>query len=90
MRDGSQRFFAYVATLLHETCHAFLLAYGYPHQFHSLEWVGRGGHGIAWQDMAFAIEIACEEVLQMPLDLGRHQSLLLEEQKPGAILDFRR
>ncbi|KAI9642642.1 hypothetical protein NHQ30_009447 [Ciborinia camelliae] len=69
-------------TLVHEMCHAFFYIYGCIGKCcdnGSLE-LGKGGHGLMFQEMAYDIETmaASKSVLGFDLDLGRYYSLLHE------------
>jgi hypothetical protein len=78
-----QRVQSYLGTLLHEMLHAYLVLYVRgeydPHPGCHLG-VGHTHHGVAWQNIAQALEQAVNDpkLLGLQLDLGRQDSLDLE------------
>jgi hypothetical protein len=77
--DDRERRIRQLGTLLHEMTHAFLELYSCFCQDcrRKLKHLGPTGHGFAWQDAAFAIELAANDpsFLNLPVELGRYAAL---------------
>jgi hypothetical protein len=79
-----KRLRGYLGTLLHEMIHAFFRLWACDYDECSYTWdsIGkRGGeHGVAWQDVAFALEKAVrdEKLLNLDLKLDREAAFALE------------
>jgi hypothetical protein len=81
-KNRPRRLKAYLSTLLHEMCHAYLDLWGCRFEGCYNVWEKQGvkGHGHAWQDIALAVEIAAADPnhMKLHLDLGRENSLAIE------------
>jgi hypothetical protein len=84
----SDNYWEYASTLLHEMIHAFLMRYVrfsgtrkmFPVTTKCLQIEGRSGHGFAWQDIAYALEVAANDprLAGMRLGLSRLDALRQE------------
>ena len=77
--DNMTRRIFYLGSLLHEMTHAFLELYScwYSPCRACLQHLGPTGHGFAWQDSAYAVEKAANDLnfLNIPIELGCYDSL---------------
>ena len=69
-----------LSTLLHEVPHAYFMRYesGAESETDSLMMRGVGGHGLAWQYLAKALEHACHLYLDFNADLGIAHAVRVE------------
>ncbi|TGO75241.1 hypothetical protein BELL_0225g00060 [Botrytis elliptica] len=65
----------WLGTLAHEMLHAFMFTFGCLNCHMPPEQLTVAGHGHAWQDAAYEIEVACERLLTNNVDVGRWVSL---------------
>jgi hypothetical protein len=63
-----------LGTLLHEICHAFLDLYACS-ECSRAEVSQFRGHGFAWQRVAYWVQAYAREKLDLPLELGRFDSI---------------
>ncbi|KAF7951617.1 hypothetical protein EAE96_006919 [Botrytis aclada] len=66
---------SWLGTLAHEMLHAFFFIFGCFKCYTSPEQLNEGLHGLAWQDAAYAIEIASLKILSADINLGRCDSI---------------
>jgi hypothetical protein len=80
----------YLGVLLHEMIHVFLYTYTCSGGSCKVGVAGgaRLGHCEAWFEIAFGIERAVLGLLDMKVDLGRRESLVLELSLCGSLVDF--
>lgn len=78
--DRDTRLLEYLATLLHEMCHAFLQLWGCDtgHCMQDANAGGPTGHAAAWQDICFAVEKATRKHLKLAIDCNRIVAYALE------------
>jgi hypothetical protein len=80
--DHRARRLAQLGTMIHEMIHAYFQIYSCENQVcrDKLEHLGKTGHGFAWQDAAYAIVIAANNMkyLNLPIELSRCSSMVSE------------
>jgi hypothetical protein len=85
--DHQEQLEQYLSVLLHEMLHGFLDFEPCPcaecAKGPSLSARGLTGHGLPFMEVSEAMEQFCEEVLDLPLDLHRHQSMAYELREGG-------
>ncbi|KAF7950904.1 uncharacterized protein EAE97_002456 [Botrytis byssoidea] len=72
-----------LGTLAHEMLHAFMLIFGCRGCYKPPEQTTDAGHGHAWQDAAYEIEVACDLFLSNDVNLGRWTSLSHDVENHG-------
>jgi hypothetical protein len=97
---GNTRTMSRIGTVLHEMIHAFLIIYGLPQymsdpRFRRFSGTGYTEDGVAWQDIAYALEKAFRDPILMDVKLppGRDISLwteILQLQARGKKIDPKR
>ncbi|TGO70261.1 hypothetical protein BOTNAR_0002g00450 [Botryotinia narcissicola] len=73
----------WLGTLAHEMLHAFMLIFGCRGCYKPPEQTTDAGHGHAWQDAAYEIEVACDLFLSNDVNLGRWTSLSHDVENHG-------
>lgn len=92
--EQSKRVLYIAETVLHEMVHAYEVLFVATSW--ELQATGKTGHGFAWQEIAYALEIAINDLLIIALpwkiDLGRKAAMMQEMEMCGAniILDATR
>lgn len=72
-----------LATLLHELCHAFIHIFACPSCPMFTKSEGSSGHGRAWQVLAAKVEDVALKLLNLRIDLGRHDGCLENVRRHG-------